>query len=125
MQDTYENFKSRCYLNDLPPEQFFNDNRIALIATRNIVIDNKQYNAVQTSYNTNVISYVNLSSYRFIYSIRQVDTIVGNYNVFNIVVTGIKHADMNNNDTMSMNDMSSMCLDKSDELAKVMQKFLK
>lgn len=125
MQDTYENFKSRCYLNDLPPEQFFNDNRIVLIATRNIVIDNKQYNAVQTSYNTNVISYVNLSSYRFIYSIRQVDTIVGNYNVFNIVVTGIKHADMNNNDTMSMNDMSSMCLDKSDELAKVMQKFLK
>lgn len=125
MQDNYENFKSRCYLNDLPPEQFFNDNRIALIATRNIVIDNKQYNAVQTSYNTNVISYVNLSSYRFIYSIRQVDTIVGNYNVFNIVVTGIKHADMNNNDTMSMNDMSSMCLDKSDELAKVMQKFLK
>lgn len=125
MQDTYENFKSRCYLNDLPPEQFFNDNRITLIATRNIVIDNKQYNAVQTSYNTNVISYVNLSSYRFIYSIRQVDTIVGNYNVFNIVVTGIKHADMNNNDTMSMNDMSSMCLDKSDELAKVMQKFLK
>lgn len=125
MQDTYENFKSRCYLNDLPPEQFFNDNRIALIATRNIVIDNKQYNAVQTSYNTNVISYVNLSSYRFIYSIRQVDTIVGNYNVFNIVVTGIKHADMNNNDTMSMNDMSSMCLDKSDELAKIMQKFLK
>ncbi len=125
MQDTYENFKSRCYLNDLPPEQFFNENRIALIATRNIVIDNKQYNAVQTSYNTNVISYVNLSSYRFIYSIRQVDTIVGNYNVFNIVVTGIKHADMNNNDTMSMNDMSSMCLDKSDELAKVMQKFLK
>ncbi len=125
MQDTYENFKSRCYLNDLPPEQFFNDNRIALIATRNVVIDNKQYNAVQTSYNTNVISYVNLSSYRFIYSIRQVDTIVGNYNVFNIVVTGIKHADMNNNDTMSMNDMSSMCLDKSDELAKVMQKFLK
>lgn len=125
MQDTYENFKSRCYLNDLPPEQFFNDNRIVLIATRNVVIDNKQYNAVQTSYNTNVISYVNLSSYRFIYSIRQVDTIVGNYNVFNIVVTGIKHADMNNNDTMSMNDMSSMCLDKSDELAKVMQKFLK
>lgn len=125
MQDTYENFKSRCYLNDLPPEQFFNDNRIALIATRNVVIDNKQYNAVQTSYNTNVISYVNLSSYRFIYSIRQVDTIVGNYNVFNIVVTGIKHADMNNNDTISMNDMSSMCLDKSDELAKVMQKFLK
>ncbi len=125
MQDTYENFKSRCHLNDLPPEQFFNDNRIALIATRNVVIDNKQYNAVQTSYNTNVISYVNLSSYRFIYSIRQVDTIVGNYNVFNIVVTGIKHADMNNNDTMSMNDMSSMCLDKSDELAKVMQKFLK
>lgn len=125
MQDTYENFKRRCYLNDLPPEQFFNDNRIALIATRNVVIDNKQYNAVQTSYNTNVISYVNLSSYRFIYSIRQVDTIVGNYNVFNIVVTGIKHADMNNNDTMSMNDMSSMCLDKSDELAKVMQKFLK
>ena len=125
MQDTYENCKSRCYLNDLPPEQFFNDNRIALIATRNVVIDNKQYNAVQTSYNTNVISYVNLSSYRFIYSIRQVDTIVGNYNVFNIVVTGIKHADMNNNDTMSMNDMSSMCLDKSDELAKVMQKFLK
>lgn len=125
MQDTYENFKSRCYLNDLPPEQFFNDNRIALIATRNVVIDNKQYNAVQTSYNTNVISYVNLSSYRFIYSIRQVDTIVGNYNVFNIVVTGIKHADMNNNDTMSMNDMSSMCLDKSDELAKIMQKFLK
>ena len=125
MQDTYENFKSRCYLNDLPSEQFFNDNRIALIATRNVVIDNKQYNAVQTSYNTNVISYVNLSSYRFIYSIRQVDTIVGNYNVFNIVVTGIKHADMNNNDTMSMNDMSSMCLDKSDELAKVMQKFLK
>lgn len=125
MQDTYENFKSRCQLNDLPPEQFFNDNRITLIATRNIVIDNKQYNAVQTSYNTNVISYVNLSSYRFIYSIRQVDTIVGNYNVFNIVVTGIKHADMNNNDTMSMNDMSSMCLDKSDELAKVMQKFLK
>ena len=106
-------------------EQFFNDNRIALIATRNVVIDNKQYNAVQTSYNTNVISYVNLSSYRFIYSIRQVDTIVGNYNVFNIVVSGIKHADMNNNDTMSMNDMSSMCLDKSDELAKVMQKFLK
>ena len=125
MQDTYENFKSRCYLNDLPPEQFFNDNRIALIATRNVVIDNKQYNAVQTSYNTNVISYVNLSSYRFIYSIRQVDTIVGNYNVFNIVVSGIKHADMNNNDTMSMNDMSSMCLDKSAELAKVMQKFLK
>lgn len=125
MQDTYENFKSRCYLNDLPPEQFFNDNRIALIATRNVVIDNKQYNAVQTSYNTNVISYVNLSAYRFIYSIRQVDTIVGNYNVFNIVVTGIKHADMNNNDTMSMNDMSSLCLDKSDELAKVMQKFLK
>ncbi len=125
MQDTYENFKSRCYLNDLPPEQFFNDNRIVLIATRNVVIDNKQYNAVQTSYNTNVISYVNLSSYRFIYSIRQVDTIVGNYNVFNIVVTGIKHADMNNNDTMSMNDMSSMCLDKSDELAKVIQKFLK
>ena len=125
MQDTYENFKSRCYLNDLPPEQFFNDNRIVLIATRNVVIDNKQYNAVQTSYNTNVISYVNLSSYRFIYSIRQVDTIVGNYNVFNIVVTGIKHADMNNNDTMSMNDMSSMCLDKSDELAKIMQKFLK
>lgn len=125
MQDTYENFKSRCYLNDLPPEQFFNDNRIALIATRNVVIDNKQYNAVQTSYNTNVVSYVNLSAYRFIYSIRQVDTIVGNYNVFNIVVTGIKHADMNNNDTMSMNDMSSMCLDKSDELAKVMQKFLK
>ena len=125
MQDTYENFKSRCYLNDLPPEQFFNDNRIVLIATRNVVIDNKQYNAVQTSYNTNVISYVNLSSYRFIYSIRQVNTIVGNYNVFNIVVTGIKHADMNNNDTMSMNDMSSMCLDKSDELAKIMQKFLK
>ena len=125
MQDTYENFKSRCYLNDLPPEQFFNDNRIALIATRNVVIDNKQYNAVQTSYNTNVISYVNLSSYRFIYSIRQVDTIVGNYNVFNIVVTGIKHADMNNNDTMSINDMSSLCLDKSAELAKVMQKFLK
>lgn len=125
MQDTYENFKSRCYLNDLPPEQFFNDNRIALIATRNVVIDNKQYNAVQTSYNTNMISYVNLSSYRFIYSIRQVDTVVGNYNVFNIVVTGIKHADMNNNDTMSMNDMSSMCLDKSTELVKVMQKFLK
>lgn len=125
MQDSYDNFKERCYINDLPPEQFFNDHRINLIGTKTITIGDKQYNVSSDVYNTNVLSYINLSAYKFIYSIRHEETVVNSYNVFNIVVCGITHATFNKSDVLTTDQMSSLCLDKADELNKVMTKFLK
>lgn len=124
MLDTYTNFAGRCFIDDLPNEQFFKDAGIELLAIKHINHQGKVINAVTDTYNTNLIAQVNLSQYKYIFAIKKVECIVANsYSTFNITVTGIKSSALNTSNNISVADMSVLCLENADQIGKVMEKY--
>lgn len=124
MQDTYTNFKQRSTIEDLPNEQYFLDNKIEFINTKNIEYNGKTISIVSDTYNTNIMSFVILTTYKYIHVIKKVDCVVnGTYNTFNIVVVGIKHTVLKESDNISIGEMSTLCLENSESINKVMEKY--
>lgn len=124
MLDTYNNFITRCQIEDLPNEQYFKDNNIALISTKSIMHDDRLIHVATDTYPTNIISQINLIQYKYIFAIKKVECIVGGtYSSFNINVMGIKHSAFNTSTNISAAEMSVLCLENSVEIGKVMNKY--